>query len=202
MKTTTMQNYSKTGRALAMAGVAVITLWAGFGSAAQAQCGASMAAQAGVMWRNFPAEPQMERKPVDPSAAADKAAPEASGDPSIVGLWKITFTSGGQTVDQGFDVWHSDGTELLNDTPPPSTGNICVGVWAQTDRLTFKLYHPSWTFDAGGNLNGTAVIRETVMLQTNGNVFTGTFTVDEFDLNGKNIFHIAGAVKAQRITVN
>ena len=46
----------------------------------------------------------------------------AGGNNSIVGLWLTTFTSGGQIIDQGFDMWTSDGTEILNDAPPPSTG--------------------------------------------------------------------------------
>ena len=102
--------------------------------------------------------------------------------------------------DQGFDVWHSDGTELLNDTPPPATGNVCVGVWTQTQKLSFKLYHPSWTFDGNGNLNGTAIIREQVALDSRGNSFKGTFTVDVLDLAGNRIFHQAGTLTAQRIT--
>ena len=49
----------------------------------------------------------------------------------IVGLWKVTFTSGGQVTDVGFDAWHSDGTETLNDVSPISH-NVCLGVWKQT----------------------------------------------------------------------
>jgi hypothetical protein len=76
---------------------------------------------------------------------AATVTPEAASSPgdferaNIVGLWKITFTSGGQVVDQGFDAWHSDGLEVLNDTPPPATGNVCLGVFAQTGHCTFKL---------------------------------------------------------------
>ena len=36
---------------------------------------------------------------------ASQATSHTDADPSIVGLWKTTFTSGGQVVDEGFDQW-------------------------------------------------------------------------------------------------
>jgi hypothetical protein len=75
----------------------------------------------------------------------------------------IKFSAGGQVVDEGFDARHSDGTETLNDTPLPATGNLCLGVWTQTGHNTFKLKHPSWIYDPGTStqLIGQAIIRET-----------------------------------------
>jgi hypothetical protein len=64
------------------------------------------------------------------------------------------------------------------------------------------LKHPSWTFDAAGNLNGTAIIRETVTVQPDGNTFKGTFTVDVLDLRGTNLQHIAGTLSGTRITID
>lgn len=176
-----------------------IALGAAITAPAYAQCGAGMAPKAAVAWQGLPAlalpGPRLEAL-----AATPAPAPHAN-DPSMVGLWKVAYVSGGQIVDQAFDAWHSDGTETLVDTPPPSTGNVCLGVWAQTG-MTYKLNHPSWTFDANGNLNGTAVIKETLTLDSHGNNFMGTFTVDVFDLNGKLLQHLAGTVTGQRITVD
>jgi hypothetical protein len=135
-------------------------------------------------------------------AAALAAGPQMPQDPSIVGLWKITFVSGGQVVDQGFDQWNIGGTEILNDTPPPATGNVCLGVWVQTGRFTYKLKHPSWTFDNGGNLNGTVIIREQRILDPRGNTFKGSFTLDVYDLSGNLLEHAAGTITGQRITVD
>ena len=135
--------------------------------------------------------------------AAESAKPRAANDSfSIVGLWNVNFVSGGVSVDQGFDQWNSDGTEILNDTPPPATGNICLGVWTKTGPTTFKLKHPSWTFDNSGNLNGTAVIRETITLGPGADSFQGPFTVDVFDLNGKNLMHLDGTITGTRINVD
>ena len=123
-------------------------------------------------------------------------------DPSIVGLWRVTFTVGGQIVDEGFDVWHSDGTEVLNDTVAPSTGNVCLGVWQQTGRRTYKLKHPSWTYDANGVLTGTAIIRENVTIDRSGRTFSGTQTLDVYDLNNNLLFHGEGEITGKRITVD
>jgi len=121
---------------------------------------------------------------------------------TIVGLWQITFLSGNQIVDVGFDAWHSDGTEMLNDTPPPATGNVCLGVWTETSHLKYKLKHPSWTFDNNGNLTGTAVIRESITLNNSRNTFNGTYTIDFYDNSGHSLGQYAGQVQATRITPN
>src|SRR5215469_9025991 len=48
---------------------------------------------------------------------------------SIVGLWHVTYTAGGQLFYEAFDEWYSDGTEFENANLPPAEGNICFGVW-------------------------------------------------------------------------
>lgn len=125
-----------------------------------------------------------------------------NGPASIVGLWNISFLLDGQVVDQGFDVWHNDNTEILNDITSPIEGNVCLGVWKQTGNCTFKLYHPSFTYDANGNWTGTAIIRETVTLNKVGNKFAGRFTVDSFDTNNNSLGEIAGDISATRIRVH
>lgn len=138
----------------------------------------------------------------DASASASQATSHSDADPSIVGLWKTTFTSGGQVVDEGFDQWNSDGTEILNDDPPPQTGNVCLGVFVKSALSTYKLKHPSWTYDANGNLTGTAIIRELVMMGPGGNTYKGTFTIDLFDLDGNHLTQFGGTISAERITVD
>jgi len=171
-----------------------VTLTAALSTPALAQCGASMIGpKSGIAYQALP----QSRLGTQELKKAD-AAP-AGG--SMVGLWKVAFVSGGYIVDQAFDAWHSDGTETLNDTPPPSTGNVCLGVWSQTGKV-YKLNHPSWTFDANGNLTGTAVIREQVTVDPHGNTFTGTFTVDVYDLSNNLLYHLSGTVSGDRITAD
>lgn len=134
-----------------------------------------------------------------PPAQPLAAAPVQGGAP-IVGLWNVTFSSGGAVVDQAFDAWHSDGTEILNDFTDPIEGNVCLGVWIQTGPQTFKLKHPSWTFDSGGNLTGTAYILETVTVGTGGNEYAGPYSIYFFDTSGNPTGSFAGTIKAYRIT--
>jgi hypothetical protein len=118
---------------------------------------------------------------------------------TIVGLWNITFTSGGEVVDVAFDAWHSDGTEILNDYTNPIEGNVCLGVWEQTGPRTYKLKHPSWSFDNTGTLLGTVIIGEKVTVSTDGNSFSGSYTYDIYNVAGVFQVEYTGQVKATRI---
>jgi hypothetical protein len=192
------QNPGVNGSRWVLTVVTLVTLSAGLTPTATAQCGASMVSKTAPVWRNIPQV--MSPMRTEPKAADIAIGEDPSAPAGIAGMWIITFTSGGQVVDQGFDVWHRDGTEMLNDTPPPATGNICLGIWSPNGYVGFKLYHPSWTFDESGNLSGTAIIRENVALDPkNRNRFSGTFTVDIYDLTGTKLAHIDGTVAAQRI---
>ena len=138
-----------------------------------------------------------------PEATAHaRAASAAGGGNSIVGLWMTTFLSGGQISDQGFDNWFADGSEILNDDPPPSTGNVCLGTWVKIAPSTYLLKHPSWTFDDAGNVNGLAIIRETVTVATDGMTYKGTYTVELTTLSGNPIQTFSGTISATRITVD
>jgi len=118
---------------------------------------------------------------------------------SIVGLWNVTFSSGGETVDVAFDAWHSDGTEILNDYTNPIEGNVCLGVWTQTGARTFRLKHPSWAFDTTGTLLGTVIIRERVVLSNDCNSYHGNYTYDIYDTTGAFVTELTGTLSATRI---
>jgi hypothetical protein len=141
-------------------------------------------------------------KPLAHTVGDAEMEAKPAGANSIVGLWMSTFLSQGQIVDQGFDMWTSDGLEVLNDTPPPATGNVCLGTWVRVAPNTYLLKHPSWTFDAAGNLNGTAIIRETITVDPSGHTYKGTFTVDVLSLSGNPLQHFAGTITGTRITVD
>jgi hypothetical protein len=130
-------------------------------------------------------------------AVSQNSQPKSSG--SIVGLWNVNFLSGGAVVDVAFDAWHSDGTEILNDYTDPIEGNVCLGVWRQTNSNTYKLKHPSWYFDNNGNLLGTVVIHETVCLSRDGNSYAGTYAYDIYDVSGNFLEELTGQIQATRI---
>lgn len=128
------------------------------------------------------------------------------GDGSIVGFWHVLFVSGGQVFDEGYDQWHSDWTEILNDTAPPQpangTGTICLGVYKKTGPGTYKSKHPFWSFDATGTLVGTGVILENLIVDHSGDQYTGSFEWITYDLNGHVTSDTQGELKAKRITVD
>src|SRR5438045_3062348 len=48
----------------------------------------------------------------------------------ITGFWKVQLAlPDGTIIDQGYATWHADGTEILNSSRPPISGNFCMGVW-------------------------------------------------------------------------
>ena len=53
---------------------------------------------------------------------------------SIVGLWYVNYTSGGELVYESFDTWHSDGTELENPNLAPATGPYALEYGNRLDR--------------------------------------------------------------------
>lgn len=91
-----------------------------FSLGARAECGVAARSLAALA----PAVQAMQNSaavsPEAPSPQADwlQAQAQAGSDIPIIGLWKAIWVSSGTTVDVGFNQWHSDGTEVLNDTPP------------------------------------------------------------------------------------
>ncbi|HTS28041.1 MAG TPA: hypothetical protein VMH81_19345 [Bryobacteraceae bacterium] len=128
-----------------------------------------------------------------PGAAKDNQPQADPLNPSIVGLWQVMDTDDkGQPIDLSFELWHSDGTEVLVDQSAPATGNVCIGTWLQTGTLTYKLTHPALNFDMNGNFLGTVLINEVVTLDRSGFKFSGTYTVDIFDITGELLDHLDG----------
>lgn len=169
-------------------------LGATFVSQAKAQCLASLASKPGVVRPHVKAV-------IPKNSHSQRPSLNAAPPLSIVGMWNVTFTSGGELADEGFDLWHADGTEVLNDTPPPASGNVCLGTWVQSG-TTYNLKHLSWSFDENGNLNGMFIIREHVTLDSSGASYTGTYTIDGYDLTGNPNFSQDGEVVGERITVD
>ena len=136
------------------------------------------------------------------------AARDDDNDAAIVGMWKVQFVSEGTNgipdgtmIDSAYAQWHSDGTEIMNSGRPPITSSFCLGVWKKTGESTYKLNHFALSWDPSGTVFvGPANIRENVTLNAQGNSFSGTFTIDQFDTNGNTLAHIVGKITAQRVT--
>ena len=151
-----------------------VVLLVAFVGSASGQCGAGAAGQA-------PFLPQPQIQISGAGATVSAAAANGVADISIVGLWDTQWQqlSPGPAAffDEGYDQFHSDGTEVLNDIPAPSTGNICLGVFLQTGRLSYDLHHVFWTFDGSGNLIGRGEWDSKITLAKSGASYNGTWTV-------------------------
>jgi hypothetical protein len=141
----------------------------------------------------------------------------SDSDDPIVGMWQVKFIAQGNTgsmappdgtpIDNAFVQWHSDGTEIMNSGRPAQDGNFCMGVWKRTGKSSYKLNHFALGNDTTnapsgiGNPAGPTQIRENIVLSRDGNSYTGSFTLDAYDMSGHNVAHIIGNVSATRITV-
>ena len=122
----------------------------------------------------------------------------------IVGMWETSWTVGTTQIDDGFSVWHADGTEINNSGGrAPLTGSICLGVWKDLGNNRYKLNHVGISWDPTGTVEvGPANIVEEIVLGAKKNTFTGTFTITQFDMNGNILAVVTGNISGTRITVD
>jgi hypothetical protein len=187
-----------------LAAVAILAFSSLFSANARAACTVSPGPQLDLVL-----PPQLlEHAPAQQSSEVPSDSSAHNSRPSITGLWFVTFYSAdGVAFDHGFDVWHSDGTEILNDNGPPepawSTGSFCMGVWKFIGHNTYKLRHLGWNFDGDGNLSATVLILQTVTVDADGDSYRGPSVFDLYDpVSGKLMSHTTGEVKAHRIRVD
>ena len=144
----------------------------------------------------------------------------------IVGLWTVSFVSdgvppnpvpAGVETDFGTVQWHDDGTELMiSGGRPPSTGDVCMGVWEQIGPFTYKLKHIALAWissdtppSMGGpgpspaQFLGPAIIQEVVTLAKSRASYQGSFTIDQYNSDESMVLvHISGTVTGARVTVD
>jgi hypothetical protein len=169
--------------------------------AAGAQCGLPTKAFKPMSWQSRGLTPSLML------ASDDKQ------EKSIVGMWHVKFTA--QTmngnpisavIDNAVAVWHKDGTEIMNSSRPAQDGNFCLGVWDHTGDHTYHLNHIPWqgndpTNAPGiGNPQGGAQIIEDVVLDKNGDSYSGIFTLTAYDPVGNVEVTFTGVISAKRIT--
>jgi len=100
---------------------------------------------------------------------------------TIVGTWLVSYTLGGDAIIQ----WHSDGTEWENINFPVDGGNLCLGRWEQTGRLTYARHHIGWIYEvAGAPASNYFIEDETVQLAADGKSYTGNDTFTIYNLDG------------------
>jgi hypothetical protein len=115
----------------------------------------------------------------------------------IVGLWEFKYISKGNAetlnipdgaiIDGGITLWYADGNEnTVSGVRDPSTGDVCLGVWKRTGDWTYELNHIGLSWDATKHVYvGPAFIKQHVTLGEDKQHYTGTFTIDQLNPDGK-----------------
>jgi hypothetical protein len=164
-------------------------------------------------WQMQPvqSEPRLLRAALTSNDEANGRGESNSDDGTIVGFWHFKFVSIGSAgipdnteIDAGYSQFHSDHTEITNSGGrEPKTGNFCLGIWKQVGERKYKLNHFAVGWDATGeHFIGPGSIHEDLVLSPDGNRFSGTFTVDQYDESGNVLAHVQGVITGTRITVN
>jgi len=147
----------------------------------------------------------------------------ASADEPIVGFWQTTFKDAttGQVTTHVWDAWHSDRTEVQNDTGNILSGNVCQGAWVPLGHRTFGLSHPSFLFadpthpefgwtenNEGQFVDASCIILERVTVDKSGNNYAGpgrikcVAGVDPFDPTAPVLFTENLTITGKRVTVD
>jgi hypothetical protein len=135
----------------------------------------------------------------------------------IVGLWEFKYISKGNAetlgipdgavIDGGITLWYAEGNEnTVSGVRDPGTGDVCLGVWKRTGDWTYELNHIGLSWDATKHVYvGPAFIKQHVTLDEDKKHYTGTFTIDQLNPDGKTPSLpalIKGTIAATRISVD
>jgi hypothetical protein len=154
--------------------------------------------------------------------ASSQADEEGNEKASIVGLWHVIYTGtsddnfppGGPDPPtpfqflESFKTWHADGTEFENAFLPPTGGNLCYGVWKESDDGTVKLHHLGLFFNPDGSVSSIFTFDETDKVASDGKTYKGSFDFKlwppSYDAVGKGspISEVKGTTAATRISVD
>ena len=140
---------------------------------------------------------------------------------AIVGLWEFEVRLNGAQnglpdkalLDWGLATWHDDGTEIqFSAGRPPSSGDVCMGVWHENGKHQFILHHVALGLTpatATGTFVGPTIIRAAVSVNDAGNSFSGPYSLTvypgsptngtEFNDRGKPLVTFSATVLAKRV---
>ncbi len=197
----------RTGLGTLKAAIGIAALAALTASPANSQCVKTIAFAPGrMLLRQLPPTQGLRTAPA--MLAAYSASPAAAQEP-IVGFWKVKLIAehsanvpDGTVVDQGYQQWHSDGTEMMNSSRPPATSSFCLGVWEKTGPSAYRLNHFAISWNPDGSLLGPARFQVNISVSHDHNSFAGTFTIDQYNQTGVLQSHVGGRIEGGRITVD
>jgi hypothetical protein len=135
-----------------------------------------------------------------PAVMLARNNPNAPARPSIVGLWHdVHTTSDGNLFFEGYDTWHSDGTEEELGNLPPATGAVCMGLWTQQGKSAQLVTHVDWLYDGSGNFVGTLNMTQANKVAKDGNSYSGPFDAKFYDPSGTMFMEVTGTTTADRL---
>jgi len=136
------------------------------------------------------------------SAIAGNSSPQDGGGGRLVGLWEteVTVTNcQGVTLKtlEAYTTYHQDGT--LSNTDTNGLTGPGSGTWQNLGEGSFSSTIRSFSFDANGINTGEGKITQMIQMAPDKMSFTGTATVEIFDVNGNLVATLCASGVATRI---
>lgn len=187
---------------MAVGGISLAVLILVFGSTGRGQCFGTAEQWMAAAAANKESRSQVQARPAE-AKSANPIVPEDEDDnkgASIVGLWHVHYFGPFPAGDlEAFQIFNTGGTEVHNPNGP--TNGVCLGVWVQTGRRSYKLTHRVWLFTPDGNFVGH--LNANITLNAAGNVQTGNLTMQLFTLQGDPASPLLpGTLSGERILPN
>jgi hypothetical protein len=159
----------------------------------------SYTAEAGCVHRTQEAAAKSVKLPKFPQRPGQPQANK--GASLIVGLWHVEHRlPDGSLYFESLEHYHADGTEFEFANQNPAIGDVCMGVYSQTDRHSVSLYHIGWNFDGAGTPIGIFTLEGPRKVTNHGSRLEGTFDAKIYDVDGNLVEEDTGTTTGERIS--
>ena len=126
-----------------------------------------------------------------------------NADKSLVGTWQVAVTPNGAPSFRAYNQFNADGTSIeFDNANPPGQQTIAVGPWKSTGERQYQMFEVNQLFDPSGNYQGELHVSARITLDSGGNTFDSSFTVQVFDNHDNLIVQAKGTAKGKRLSVS
>jgi hypothetical protein len=122
-----------------------------------------------------------------------------SSPQNLRGAWNVTIELDGSVLCTAPSLITADGGVVANACAPSESPGY--GEWVRTGNREFAVTFVGHEYAPDGSQIGTYKVRARGSLGEDSQTFSGPFTSDIFDLNGKLIVSFNGTVRGRRIVV-
>jgi hypothetical protein len=140
-------------------------------------------------------------------ACGGGAFAQSAGDADLIeGTWDSSITikdcDSGATLNafKGASLFHRGGTLSGDNSMPPPTRGAAFGLWSHGSSGLYSANLWFTRFNPDGTVAGTQKVKRSITLAANGNMFSGTLTLEILNPAGVVVAQGCGVESASRVT--